>query len=452
MNESSAAAPSGDENRIGRSHPVFGSPGFLRLWVAQVVSAFGDWIGFLAIIEIARRLGGGQPGSAIALVMLARVLPGFFLASVGGVIVDRVDRKRLLITCDILRAGVLLLIPLIERVWALVLASLVLELATSLWGPAKEAIVPNLVPKEQLTAANSLSLVAAYGTFPLAAGAFIGLAKFAEWLGGSSIGQVEWALALDAVTFLIAAGLIATLPLLRHRRDANNTPSIDLSQGVRELREGWTFIAISPQVRAVLVGLGTGMIGGGMLIPLGAVFNDVVLGAGNAGFGTILVTMGLGVAAGVSALSAVQRRLDKERTFVASVFGAGTCLLFAVTSSDTFLTLAGVFAMGVFAGSVYVLGFTLLHENVEEQLRGRVFSALYTLVRFCLLLSITVGGFLSDGFNWLFDVLFDNEISVGSWAMALPGVRGALWLASTFMLLAGALAWVALRAPQEKSP
>ncbi|MEC7873812.1 MAG: MFS transporter [Actinomycetota bacterium] len=452
MNESSAAAPSGDENRIGRSHPVFGSPGFLRLWVAQVVSAFGDWIGFLAIIEIARRLGGGQPGSAIALVMLARVLPGFFLASVGGVIVDRVDRKRLLITCDILRAGVLLLIPLIERVWALVLASLVLELATSLWGPAKEAIVPNLVPKEQLTAANSLSLVAAYGTFPLAAGAFIGLAKFAEWLGGSSIGQVEWALALDALTFLIAAGLIATLPLLRHRRDANNTPSIDLSQGVRELREGWTFIAISPQVRAVLVGLGTGMIGGGMLIPLGAVFNDAVLGAGNAGFGTILVTMGLGVAAGVSALSAVQRRLDKERTFVASVFGAGTCLLFAVTSSDTFLTLAGVFAMGVCAGSVYVLGFTLLHENVEEQLRGRVFSALYTLVRFCLLLSITVGGFLSDGFNWLFDVLFDNEISVGSWAMALPGVRGALWLASTFMLLAGALAWVALRVPQEKSP
>ena len=327
-----------------------------------------------------------------------------------------------------------------------------LELATSLWGPAKEAIVPNLVPKEQLTAANSLSLVAAYGTFPLAAGAFIGLAKFAEWLGGSSIGQVEWALALDAVTFLIAAGLIATLPLLRHRRDANNTPSIDLSQGVRELREGWTFIAISPQVRAVLVGLGTGMIGGGMLIPLGAVFNDAVLGAGNAGFGTILVTMGLGVAAGVSALSAVQRRLDKERTFVASVFGAGTCLLFAVTSSDTFLTLAGVFAMGVCAGSVYVLGFTLLHENVEEQLRGRVFSALYTLVRFCLLLSITVGGFLSDGFNWLFDVLFDNEISVGSWAMALPGVRGALWLASTFMLLAGALAWVALRVPQEKSP
>ena len=451
MDELDAHVAERTTSRLGRSHPVFGSPGFLRLWIAQVVSAFGDWIGFLAIIEIARRIGGDQPGSAIALVMIARVLPGFFLASVGGVIVDRVNRKRLLIICDVLRAGVLLVIPFIEKIWGLVLASLILELATSLWGPAKEAIVPNLVPKEQLTAANSLSLVAAYGTFPLAAGAFIGLAKFAEFLGGSSAGQVEWALALDALTFLVAAGLIATLPLAARRREQKKSGSIDLAQGVRELREGWTFIAISPQVRAVMVGLGTGMIGGGMLIPLGAVFNDVVLGAGNAGFGTILVTLGMGVAAGVSALSAVQRRLNKEHTFVASVFGAGICLLLAVSGSNTVLTLAGVFAMGICAGSVYVLGFTLLHEHVEDQLRGRVFSALYTLVRFCLLLSITLGGFLSDGFNWLFDVLFDNEIAVGSWTMALPGVRGALWLASLFMLIASALAWVSLRAPQKKS-
>ena len=435
----------GANERLTRAHPVFGSPAFLRLWIAQIVSAFGDWIGFLAIIEIARRIGGDQPGSAIALVMVARVLPGFFLASVGGVIVDRVNRKRLLISCDVLRALVLLTIPFIERVWALVLVSLLLELATSLWGPAKEAIVPNLVPKEQLTAANSLSLVAAYGTFPLAAGAFIGLAKLAEWLGGSAIGQVEWALVLDSVTFLIAACLIATLPLVPRRKEEKKARSIDLAEGVRELREGWTFIAISPQVRAVLTGLATGMIGGGMLIPLGAVFNDVVLGAGNAGFGTILVTLGMGVAAGVSVLSALQRRLDKERAFIAAVFGAGCCLLFAVSTSNTYWNLSGVFLMGICAGSVYVLGFTLLHEHVEEQLRGRVFSALYTLVRFCLLLSITVGGFLSDGFNWLFGVLFDNELRFGSWAMALPGVRGALWLASSFMLLASALAWISLR-------
>ena len=63
---------------------------------------------------------------------------------------------------------------------------------------------------------------------------------------------------------------------------------------------------------------------------------------------------------------------------------------------------------------MYVTGLTLLHENVEEVLRGRVFSAMYTLVRFCLLISMAAGGFLSDGFNWLFDVVFDNQITFGN--------------------------------------
>ena len=204
-------------------------------------------------------------------------------------------------------------------------------------------------------------------------------------------------------------------------------------------------------MRAVLVGLGTGMIGGGMLIPLGAVYNDEVLEAGNAGFGTILVTLGLGVAVGVGALSAMQRRLDKERGFVVAVFGAGFTLLFAVTSSSTLLTLSGVLALGVCAGAVYVLGFTVLHENVDDELRGRVFSALYTLVRFCLLIAIAAGGFLSDGFDWLFDELFDGEIGVGSFVLELPGVRGALWLAGLLILGAGVLAAVALRRRAEQA-
>ena len=117
----------------------------------------------------------------------------------------------------------------------------------------------------------------------------------------------------------------------------------------------------------------------------------------------------------------------------------------AVTSSSTFLTLGGVMVLGVCAGAVYVLGFTILHENVDDELRGRVFSALYTLVRFCLLIAIAVGGFLSDGFDWLFDELFDGEVGVGRFVLELPGVRGALWLASLLILGAGGLAAVALR-------
>lgn len=446
-----------------RSTPsgLFAAPGFLRLWVAQVVSSFGDWIGLLATIEVARRIGGDQPGSAIALVVTARVLPGFFLASAGGIIVDRFNRKRLLVICDIVRASVLLTIPFIDRVWLLVLASLALELATSLWSPAKEAIVPNIVPTEHLTAANSLGLVAAYGTFPLGAGAFALMAKLGELIGWTDIGQVEMSLVLDSATFLIAAAIIATLPLSPHitaaHRKRDTGRRIDWRQGFRELREGWDFIALNPQVRAVLVGLGTGMIGGGMLVPLGAVFNDEVLGAGSAGFSSILVAMGLGVGGGVALVTLLQSAANylgrqsalaaegRARLFVFSVFLAGASLLFAASASITLLVLGGVLVLGLAAGSVYVTGLTLLHENVEEVLRGRVFAAMYTLVRFCLLISMAAGGFLSDGFQWLFDVAFDNEIRFGDSALALPGVRGALWLGALLILMAGVLAGLSLR-------
>ena len=432
---------------------LFSTREFLRLWLAQLVSAFGDWIGFLAIIVVAERIGGATPGSAIALVMLARVLPGFFLASVGGVIVDRLNRKRLLIGCDVARAGVMVLIPLINSLWTLVLASLVLELATSLWSPAKEAIVPNVVDSEHLTTANSLSLVAAYGTFPFAAAAFAGLSRVALWIGDSGafgvsgIDRESLALTADAFTFIVSALFIASIPIVARTRAQRGSAKgrIDLAEGVRELREGWQFIFLSPRVRAVLVALGTGMLGGGMLIPLGAVFNQEILRADEDGFGLIITFLGLGVAAGVAVLSAFQRRIDKDRVFVVSVIVAGLMLLFAVTVSDIQLTLFGVTGMGMAVGAVYVLGFTILHESVDDELRGRVFSALYVLVRFCLLLAIVVGGFLSEALDWVFETTIDSEISFGSARLEMTGVRGALWLASGMILMAGGLAAVSLR-------
>ena len=432
---------------------LFSTREFLRLWLAQLVSAFGDWIGFLAIIVVAERIGGATPGTAIALVMLARVLPGFFLASVGGVIVDRLNRKRLLIGCDVARAGVMVLIPLINSLWTLVLASLVLELATSLWSPAKEAIVPNVVDSEHLTTANSLSLVAAYGTFPFAAAAFAGLSRVALWIGDSGafgvsgIDRESLALTADAFTFIVSALFIASIPIVARTRAQRGSAKgrIDLAEGVRELREGWQFIFLSPRVRAVLVALGTGMLGGGMLIPLGAVFNQEILRADEDGFGLIITFLGLGVAAGVAVLSAFQRRIDKDRVFVVSVIVAGLMLLFAVTVSDIQLTLFGVTGMGMAVGAVYVLGFTILHESVDDELRGRVFSALYVLVRFCLLLAIVVGGFLSEALDWVFETTIDSEISFGSARLEMTGVRGALWLASGMILMAGGLAAVSLR-------
>ena len=431
---------------------LFGSDGFFRLWLAQVISAIGDWIGFLAIVAIAGRIGGGSGAAAISLVMTARMVPGLFLAPLAGVLVDRWDRKRVMVGCDLVRAGVLAFLPFVDTIAGLVLASLLLELATLLWSPAKEASVPNLVPVGHLTTANSLSLAAAYGTFPIASLLFAGLEKIGDNLGDVDaleflrVGQAgSVAIYVDVLTFLASALFISTLllPPSRRRRDAEL--DVDFAGPFREMREGWRFMFTDGVVRAVMLALATGLIGGGMVLPLGDLFSRDVLQGGSAGFGLLISAMGFGMAVGVVSVSALQRRLPKQETFSLAVLAAGAFLFAAASVSAFTPALVCVAGLGLGAGGVYVLGFTILHETVADELRGRIFSSLYTLVRVCLLLSFAVGPLLADRLDALSEALVDGELSLGTFAVALPGVRLALWLSATTIIGAGVLSVAAFR-------
>jgi MFS family permease len=162
---------------------MFGSRAYFRLWCAQVVSSLGDWIGLIAVTSIAARVGGGNAGTAVGLVLSARVVPGLFLGPMMGVIADRLNRKRTMVCCDVGRGLVLLALPFVKDVPSLILASLLLELFTLLWSSAKEASVPNLVDRSFLPNANSLSLAASYGTFPVSSAVFAGLVALAGSFG-----------------------------------------------------------------------------------------------------------------------------------------------------------------------------------------------------------------------------------------------------------------------------
>ena len=273
------------------------------------MSSLGDWIGLVAVLSITARVGGGSPETAIALVMSARMIPGFFLASLGGVLVDRWNRKTVMVVCDIGRGLTLATLPFVESVWGLFLVSLVLELFTLLWSPAKEASVPNLVKVDKLPAANSFSLAAAYGTFPVGSALFAFLAKVAEWLGRGEgplhfleLNQESLAIYLDVGTFLTSAFIISTIALPRTKAPRRRSPA-PLTDAFNEVKEGWRFIGTSPVVRSVMVGLGTGLIGGGMVAPLGPVFSAQVLHSGSAGFALMLTALGMGLAVGVVGLS-----------------------------------------------------------------------------------------------------------------------------------------------------
>jgi MFS family permease len=451
--EELTAAVEPDDGEGRRRFSLLGSTSFFRLWLAQVVSSLGDWIGLVAVLSITARVGGSSPEAAIALVMSARMIPGFFLASLGGVLVDRWDRKKVMVTCDIGRGLTLATLPFVDTVWGLFLVSLVLELFTLLWSPAKEASVPNLVKVDKLPAANSFSLAAAYGTFPVGSALFASLTKVAEWLGRDAgpgflhfleLNQETLAIYLDVCTFLTSAFIISTLSLPRSKAPRRRSVA-PFTDAFNEVKEGWRFIGTSPVVRSVMVGLGTGLIGGGMVAPLGPVFSTAVLDAGSAGFALMLTALGMGLAVGVVGLSVVQKHLPHQRIFPLAVLGAGACMLAASSMSSLALCLSFTAGMGVCAGAVYVLGFTILQENVQDDLRGRIFAALYTLSRLCLLISLSLAPLLAGILDTLSNRLLDGRLDVLGLTVLLPGVRLTLWIGAAIILVAGTLA---LRAQQ----
>ncbi len=449
--EATVEAPLVSDGRRGWHVRLFGSQMFFRLWLSQVVSSAGDWLGFLAITALATDVGAGSPGAAVGVVMAARIAPGFFLAPVAGVLIDRWDRKKVMVICDLGRAAAFVALPFVESVLALVAVSFVLEVFTLVRSPAKEASVPNLVPQDHLTTANSLSLVAAYATMPLAAGFFAVLSTVAARLGEVDALDVfrfgdgnGLAFYVGALAFVTSAIMVSTLalpgrPPRRRPRDSVSARA-RLGRAFDELKEGWNFIFLNPVARAVNVGLAPAPIGGGLLVPLGPVFSQQVPGAGDAGFGLFIFSLGVGVALGVVGLSVFQSRVPKARVFVVAVFGAGGSLLVAASMSSLTAAALLVGVVGICAGAVYVLGFTLLHESVADDLRGRIFSALYTLVRLCLLIAFAVGPFLSEALGGLSSILVDGELDLFGLVVAVPGVRLTLWLAAVIILVAGVLA------------
>ena len=445
-------------DRPGFHVRLFGSHEFFRLWLVQVVSATGDWLGFSAIILLAATIGGGAGAGAISLVMAARIVPGFFFGPLAGVLVDRWDRKKVMVSCDIGRAVVMVLLPFVSDVIGLVLASLVLEVLTLLWGPAKDSEVPNLVPQEHLTTANSLSLAAAYGTFPFASLLFALLAGLSVWigrvpgLGWLENNQMAFAFYADALTFVFSAWMISRLAFPKRERRVRSTADderrVDIKATLQELREGWNEIWKNHTIRAVNLGLATGLIGGGMLIPLGAVFSTEVLDAGAAGYGLFTTSLGFGVAIGVVGVSAFQKRLPQTTTFTVALFVAGIALFCAASSSSLWAAVIFVGLMGIAVGPVYVLGFAMLQQEVADDLRGRVFSSLNTLVRMCVLIAMVAGPLLAAILGRIASTMINNRVDLGGKTLELPGVRLALWLAALIIIAAGFVAGASLRAGQ----
>jgi len=436
--------PEGEEHPVPtESFSLFRSRAFLRLWIAQVFSSLGDWVGLFAILNITAQVSN-KSAIALSLVMGARMLPGFFLATLGGVMVDRFDRRKIMVLCDVGRAGLICTVPFVNSLWLLVVVSFFIEIMTLLWGPAKDASVPHFVPEDKLASANTLSLVASYGTFPIGAAIASALVVVATWLGGfdalSSLKVDKDVVSLwfDAATYIVSAVLVFRLPIPKPAR--NGTQKLDFASSIREIKDGFQFMRTEVFSRAVIVGLGGGLIGAGAMIPLGTVFATEVLGS-QAQYGVMLTALGTGAAIGILIVLALQKRLPRDELFGWAVIGVGVFLITGVAFNVSGLAAMFIALVGACAATAYVTGFTLIQEHVSDEMRGRTFATLYAVVRLCLLLSLTVSPLFSDLYDWLFGLVNSSQhVRLGGFAYSFPGVRLALWGGGVLTIVSGVYA------------
>lgn len=410
---------------------------FKRLLAAMSVSSLGDWVGFVAVTSIVTRLGGGNAAIAISGVMLARTLPAFLFGPIAGVLVDRLDRKRIMIAADLGRGAMYFSMAFVQELWAIYLLSFAIECQSLLWGPARDASLPNLVPRRQLANANSLALLSAYGTLPLGGAVFTVLVGLSTWMAERvpvlGAQPESLALALDGLTFLFSALMVSGIAIRSAAtRDGDR---LDLSRVWRDTRDGIRFLREESIASAMTGGIVIAFGAVGAVLAVGPVFVTNTVHAGPSGWGIVVTAFGVGMALGMVSSNPAARQLGRDHVFVwALAAAAGTLFVMAAMPN---LSWAAVFAvwLGAFCGLAWVSGYTLLQENVVDEFRGRTFAALGTLARTVLFLSLAVFPALAQLFESIVNALLSGaDFYVGGQRFDLSGTRLALWSAGLIVV------------------
>jgi dTMP kinase len=367
-------------------------PPFARLLAAMSVSSLGDWVGFLAVTALVADLGGSTGGAAfsVAGLMLARTLPAVLFGPIAGALVDRLDRKRIMIIADLARGAMYAAMVFIGQLWAIYALSFVIESFSLVWGPARDASLPNLVPRRQLANANSIALASTYGTLPLGGIVFTVLVGLNTLLS-HAIPILEGRdqavpLFLDAATFVFSAAMISRVPITPS--PAMITGRLDFSRVWRDVVDGIRFLREDSMASAMTAGIVVAFSAVGAVLALAPIFVVNTLAAEKGGWGFMVTAFGVGIGLGMASANQVSRLIDRVSIFPWSIVVAAATL-FVLSAMPTFALAAVVTVwLGAFCGLAWVTGYTLLQENVRDEFRGRTFASLTVLSRMGLFLSL----------------------------------------------------------------
>jgi len=341
------------------------NPEFTRLWIGQLVSNLGDWFNTVAVLALVYDLT--KSGLSTGLIIIASTLPAFLLTPYAGAVVDRFDRRKIMVAADLTRGVMalgMLLVRSADTIWVLYVFSALLIAFASFFGPALSSAIPNLVATDELISANALSS-ATWGLM-LAVGAAVGGIVIA------AVGR-DAAFVVNSASFFFSAAMVFSVRRSfghdqRHAAHANLSAWQDFGASL-------SFLRAEPQALAsVLVKTGVGFAGG--IILLLTVFAQGVFKIGDAGVGWLYSARGLGVLLGpYFARPLVGHDLSKMRRAILISFVLAGVGYLAYSGAPTFVLAAlCVMFAHMFTGILWTLSSTMLQLLVPDRMRGRIFA------------------------------------------------------------------------------
>ncbi len=384
-------------------------------WIGQVVSEIGDHFNNIAVFSLA--LANTKSGLVVSGVMLSRAIPAVLASPLAGVLLDRLDRKRVMIWSDVVRAFVALaFIFTVHRddTWLLYLLSGLLMSASPFFTSGRAAILPAITSKEELHTANALTQTTQWTTLTLG-----------TFLAGATVTQFgfQWAFFLNALSFAFSAWSISKLRVeggsFRAKSDA--LTENEVVRPWHEYREGLRYMRATPLVFAIsLVGMGWAT-GGGAAQILFSVFGELVFHKGAAGIGIIWGCAGIGLLIGGTFAHWLSGRIGFEgykRTVIfCYIVHGGAYILFSQAREFWVALLYIALSRAAVAVSA-VMNFSQLLRHVPDKFRGRVFSTVESMVWSTMMVSMAAAGIASEHYS---------PRTIGAVAGALSSTTALFW-------------------------
>jgi MFS family permease len=407
---------------LDRTRAALRSPDFRRLFTIRLVGQFGDGT-FQAALVASVVFAPSEQSTAAGLFKagLVTILPFTLLGPFVGVFLDRWSRRSILAWSPVVKAVFVGLVLFDPDRFAIpfYLAALAILSVNRFYLAGASAVVPRLVPAEDLLMANSLATVG--GTLALLTGVFVG-GKFAD-AADSSVpvviaSGVAWLVAAWTATRIRSELAPLTLPeapeLLRHQ----------LRRVFVEFREGATMLVRTPRAIGPITTITVDQVGQGIILTLALVVFREELGAGVGSFSNVIGAGGVGVLLGIATVGALEDRFPKERIVAGAFVVGGAFLLFTAAALSGATILLASFAVGVAFAWKKIPVDTIVQGSLPDGYRGRVFSVydvFYNSAR-TLAAAIAIPMFPALGTEWSLAAV---GIVFVLWAPVLPRwIRG----------------------------